>query len=78
MGVRVGLKLHIYFGCFGSLVNFLRIHDDDGDCCFMATFVHMVGQMGQANSKSNEAKSKMKHPSDTPTLRFELKNTQLK
>ena len=44
--------------------------DDDG--CFTATFVHSVGYMGQATSKGNEAKSKMKHPSDMPTLRIEF------
>ena len=28
--------------------------------------------MSRATSKDNEAKSKMKHPSDMPTPRFEL------
>jgi len=41
--------------------------DDDDDWCCMATFVHMVGWMGRATSEGNEAKSKMKHPSDMPT-----------
>ena len=43
----------------------------DDDWCFMATFVRMVGQMGRATSEGNEAKSKMKRPSDMPTPRFE-------
>ena len=43
----------------------------DDDWRFTATFVHMVGQMGRVISKGNEAKSKMKHPSDMPTPRFE-------
>ena len=30
------------------------------DLCFKATFVHMVGQMGQVTYKGNEVKSKMK------------------
>ena len=30
--------------------------DDDDDWSFTATFVHMVGQMGRATSKGNEAK----------------------
>jgi len=47
--------------------------DDDDEWYFMATFVHMVGQMGRATSKGNEAKSKMEHPSDVPTPRFELR-----
>ena len=33
----------------------------------MATFVHMVGQMGRATSKDNEANSKMKRSSDIPS-----------
>ena len=37
----------------------------------MATFVHMVGQMGLATSKDNEAMSKTKQSSDIPTPRFE-------
>ena len=41
--------------------------DDDDDWCFTATFVHMIGKMGRATSKGNEAKSKMKHPSDSPS-----------
>jgi len=47
----------------------------DDDWCFTVTFVHMVGQMGRATSKGNEAKSKMKQSSDMPTLRFELGGT---
>ena len=38
------------------------------DWCFMPTFVHMIGR---ATSKGNEAK--MKHPSDIPTRKFELR-----
>jgi len=38
-----------------------------------AIFVHMIGQMGQPSSKCNEARSKMKHPSDMPTPRFEIR-----
>ena len=45
---------------------------DDDDWCFTATFVHMVDLMGRATSKGNEAKTKIKHPSDMPTPRFEL------
>ena len=37
---------------------------DDDDWCFTASFVHMVGEMGWATSKGNEAKSKMKQLSD--------------
>jgi len=48
------------------------INADDDDWCFTATFVHMVGEMGRATSKGNEAKSRIKHPSDKPTQRFEL------
>jgi len=48
-------------------------NDDDDDWCFTAIFVHMVGQIGRATSKGNEEKSKMKHPSDKPTPRFELR-----
>ena len=33
--------------------------------------------MGRASSKVNEAKSKMKHPSDMPTPRFELGGSDL-
>ena len=47
------------------------ICDDDDDWCFMATFVHKVGQMGRTTSKGNEAKSKMKPPSDMLTPRLE-------
>ena len=36
--------------------------DDDNDCCFTATFVHMTGKMGRVTSKGNDAKPKMKHP----------------
>jgi len=39
---------------------------------FTATFMHMAGYMSRVASKSNEEKSKMKHPSDMPTPRFEL------
>ena len=35
-----------------------------------ATFVHMVVKMIRATSKGNEAQSKMKQPSDMPTLKF--------
>ena len=34
--------------------------------------VHMVGKMGRATSEVNEAKLKMKHPSDMTTPRFEF------
>ena len=34
-------------------------------------FVHMLGSVDRATSKGNDAKSKMKQPSDMPTLRFE-------
>ena len=44
---------------------------------FRATFVHMVDQIGRATSKSNEAKSKMKYPTDMPTLRFGLGGSDL-
>ena len=40
--------------------NSLNDDDDDDDWCFTAI------------SKGNQAKSKMKHPSDMPTPRFEL------
>ena len=33
--------------------------DDDDDLFFMATFVYMVGYMGQTTSKGDGAKSKM-------------------
>jgi len=39
----------------------------------MATFVHMVGYVDWVTFKGNEAKWKMKQPSDLPTLRFELR-----
>ena len=45
---------------------------DDDDWCFTAMFVHVVGEMGRTTSEGNEAKSKMEHLSDIPTLRFEL------
>jgi len=38
---------------------------------FTATFVHVVGLIGRATSEGNEAKSKMKQPSDMVTPRFE-------
>jgi len=38
---------------------------------FSATFVHMVGNMGRATYKGNEAKLKMKHSSDMPIPTFE-------
>ena len=37
------------------------------------TFFHKIGYMTQVTSKGNEAKSKMKHPLDMPTPRFELR-----
>ena len=46
----------------------MNVADDDD---FTATFLHMVGEMGRATSKGNEAKSKVKHPSGMPTPRFE-------
>ena len=47
--------------------------NNDNDWCFTATFVHKVGQMGmgQAISKGNETKWKVKQPSDMPTPGFE-------
>ena len=51
--------------------------DDDDDWCFTATFVHKVGYMGRATSNGNEAKSKMKQPSDIPTPRFETGGSDL-
>ena len=44
--------------------------DDDVDLCFTGMFVHKVGKMGRTTSKCNEAKSKMKQPSDMPTPRL--------
>ena len=43
---------------------------DDDDWCFTDTFVHKEGEMSQVTSKGNEAKSRMKQPSDMPTPRF--------
>ena len=43
------------------------------DWCLTATFVQMASWMGRATSIGNEAKSKMKHPSDIPTPRFDLR-----
>jgi len=40
--------------------------------CFMATFVHNVGQMGRTTFKCNEAWWKMKHPSDIARARCSL------
>ena len=41
--------------------------DDDDGWCFTAPFVRLVGR---AISKCNEAKSKMKQPSDMPTPKY--------
>ena len=41
--------------------------------CFTATFAHKVGWMSRATSEGNEAKWKIKHPSDRPRARFELR-----
>ena len=43
---------------------------DDDDWCFTATW---YTKTGRAAYKCNEAKSEMKHPSDMPTPKFELR-----
>ena len=45
---------------------------DDADWYFMATFVHNGRLNGPSDIQIIEMKSKMKHPSDMPMLRFEL------
>ena len=50
---------------------------DNDDWCFTATFVDKVDWMGRTTYKGNEGKSKMKHPSDMLTPRFELRCMKL-
>ena len=59
------VKIYLFFlDPYFEMVDIYRNNFDDWR--FTTTFVHMVG------SNRTEAKSKMKHPSDTPTPSFEL------
>jgi len=77
------LLLFIYFYKTINIFNIIKVTssnsflitvcqtEDDDDWSFMVNFVHTVDEMVRATYKGNEAKSKMKHPSDMPMPRFE-------
>ena len=56
---------------FNKNTSFLLSKIRDDDRCFTATFVRMVGWMGRATYKGNEANWKMKYPSDIDWPVFE-------